>query len=248
MGDVLTAKQFKDIKRSVPVTDKKKPDFSFELRANGDIKVCFLEAELLSIKKNGFMSFLSTYLSKDDLNYINSITGRNVAIDEDDVRVQGLIKTYFAHKRAFYGNRKITATEIKRGSQPYKAFVKALDIIDTNEVTQDQFMKAQIKGLSFVGVFPKPSQLCTEEAETRLLNTLVVKDPKKESRVIKLSPDDYNLPLSKNNKFQGVYARVIKKEKVSIDELVYCRDVIIARGKKVPDTINLLIEKSREQE
>lgn len=248
MDNFLSMKKINEMKREAPTEKVVKSVFSFEILPKGDIKVKTLGLDLMTIKKEGILHFLSGYLTQKDLERVNSIRVRDTSIDEEDLRVQTLIRTYYAHKRAFYGNKKLIVTEIQRGSQPYKAFARALHIIDTNEVTFDQFMKAQIKGLAFAGAFPKPSQLCTEGAEERVLKTLVVKDAVKDSRVMKLAPDDYNLALNKNNRFQGVYARVIKKEKVSVEELIYCRDVIIARGKKVPDTINLLIEKLRDEE
>jgi hypothetical protein len=221
-------------------------NLTHKIKPNGDITVHLMGSPLLSVSKQRLLKLLSQYLTDTDLKLIATLRDQNITIDPQDIRVSELIRVYFSHKRAFYGNRNIKVTGIGRGSAQYKAFVKALDIIDTHQVAYDHFIKAQIKGLAFANVFPKPGQLCTEDAETRLLQSIATPKSKKEIRQIRLAPDDYNLPLSKNNKFNGVYHRIQNDDTVSIEELLYCRDVILARGKKVPDSINLKIEQNNK--
>jgi hypothetical protein len=222
-------------------------NFKVEVGVKGNISVFLNDIELVSIKRVGLFKLLSTFLSQEDLRLINGHTERNVNIDQQDIRVNELIRVYFSHKRAFYGNKKIVNSEFKRGTVQYKAFVKALELVDAHAVSYDAFMKAQIKGLAFAKVFPKPSQLCTEDAETRLLKEVAPVKAKKEVRLIRLAPDDYNLSLKQNNKFQGVYKRIMNKERVEIEELFYCRDVISARGKSVPSSVTSLIEEYEKE-
>jgi len=219
---------------------------SFKKKASGDFEVQLLGQTLVTVSKLRLLKLLSLYLTKEDLKTIHRLTEGDGSIDTQDIRIQELVRVYFSHKRAFFGNRKLSISDVKRGSAHYKAFSKALEIIDTNAVSYEQFMQAQVEGLAFANVFPKPSQLCTEDAETRLLQSVATPKSKKEVRLVRLSPDDYNLALSKNAKFQGVYGRFVKNESLSLEELIYCRDVIVARGKNVPDSISQQIEKLKE--
>lgn len=218
-----------------------------KIKPDGNVEITLLGKPFVSVKKDRLLKLLSLYLTRDDLKKIHEMTENNSDIDSQETRVLELIRVYFSNKRSFYKNRNIAVTDIKRGTPQYKSFCKALEIIDANAVSYDIFIKAQVKGLAFANTFPKPSQLSTEDAETRLLSFIASPEAKKETKQIKLHPDDYSLPLKDNKKFQGVYKRILDKtESPSLEELVYVRDVIVARGKNVPDSIKHKIELAKE--
>jgi hypothetical protein len=220
--------------------------FDHKIKPNGDIEINLLGKLFIRLPKDRILKLLSLYLTKADLKTIHNLTESNSDIDTEETRVKELIRVYFSNKKAFFKNKNIAVTEVKRGSPQYKSFCKALEIIDAHAVSYDQFIKAQVKGLSFANVFPKPNQLCTEDAETRLL-AVVAAPMRQATKLIKLTPDDYQLPLKDNKKFQNVYRRILAKaETVPMEELIYVSDVIVARGKNVPDSIKQKIEMAKE--
>lgn len=205
---------------------------------NGDITVSVFGQTLLKLSKPRLLKLLSTYLTKEDLQNIHKMSSGGDEIDSEDIKIKTLIKVYFASKRAFFGNRKIQVADYAKSTKEYKQFAKALEIVSNAGVNYETFMKSQVRGLDFVnngaGAFPKPSQLCTPEAETRLLTFL---GSGKQTASIKLTPDDYSTPLKDNKKFTTLYSRLNEGEDVTLQELNYLKEVMTARGRQITEVV-----------
>jgi len=147
-----------------------------------------------------------------------------------------LAKAYAKEKKAYYRSRAVK--EILPGEKDFKHFIKAAELIQTHGVTYRKFLKAQVEGLGFAndgkGIFPKPNQLHTEQAETRLLEYLRTGVTNTNDDVVRvnISMEDKKTPLSKNTLYQGRLHKV-RDGVAKLKEAVYVRELQLLRRKKV---------------
>ena len=85
-----------------------------------------------------------------------------------------LARKYIRKKRKFYGSQSFQ--DITPEHPDFQHFVEAAKLCVNHEVSFDDFIHSQIDGLKFInggkGLFPRPCNLSTERAETRLLDYL----------------------------------------------------------------------------
>lgn len=155
-----------------------------------------------------------------------------------------LAKAYNNAKIAFYKNKHVT--KITEESPDFKHFIKAARFVTTHEVTNKAFMAAQISGLKFAnggkGAFPKPVQLSTSEAETRLLE-FQRKDVNEEGEEVDvvLSFKEKAMSLSENGKYQSLF-RKLENAEATMWEAIYVKKCQLARRGKVSETVESYIE------
>lgn len=136
-----------------------------------------------------------------------------------------VIKAYKIAWEKYYQTR--LKTDYKKGTKDYASFVKAAGICIQHDAKARTFVEAQIEGLKFVngsGIFPKPNQMCTPNAETRLLEYM--KDGSIEDKPILTWEID--TPLEKNQRYQQIKLK-IKDNTASLKEAKYALECEIKR-------------------
>lgn len=136
-----------------------------------------------------------------------------------------IVKAYKAAWEKYYNTR--LKTDYKKGSKDYASFTKAAGICMQHDAKARTFIEAQVEGLKFVGgkgIFPKPNQLCTPNAETRLLDYL--KDGSIEDKPILTW--ELDTPLEKNQRYQQIKLK-IKDNTASLKEAKYALECEIKR-------------------
>lgn len=156
--------------------------------------------------------------------------------DEDIImKAKQLAKAYAGEKKTFYRSKAVK--EISSKEKAFDYFIDAARIVEEHGVTYKKFLKAQIHGLNFVdggkGMFPRPNQLGTEQAETRLLDYIRDSVADSSGGVVKvnLTQKERDTPLGKNMTYIGNVQK-IKDGIATLKETVYVRELQqIRRGK-----------------
>lgn len=142
---------------------------------------------------------------------------------EIDVKVDQFIRSYFAEKKKFYGASQLArVTTIKKNSKDYRHFKNALKIIEQHKVSYQTFLKAQVKGLSFVngvGKFPSPNQIDTHNAEDRLLRYLN-ENGMLEGSSVPTSTEAIKVPIAQNETYKRCLQK-IKNETATKEEAMF---------------------------
>lgn len=137
-----------------------------------------------------------------------------------------LEKKYKDLKKKFY------KAKVMKGIPPshsdFQHFLKAVEIMERNEIKIKVFMKAQIEGLKFVGggtgTFPKVNQLSTDGAEQRVLEYL----RKQNLETVELTEQEKTTDLLQNRKYKMLH-RKIKNGDANLMEALYVRECQLAR-------------------
>jgi hypothetical protein len=202
--------------------------------------VSYRGEKLLAVNKKGLLFAVEMLLGnknkeiKDlDINYAENTY----------VKAGKLMKIYAEAKQHFYHNKKIKV-EYSSNSNEFKYLERAIELIERHGIGYAAFVEAQVQGLAYVakgkGVFPKPNQLCTEQAEDRLLNYLRDNDPKKMQSEI-LTKDDYNIPLNENEKFVN-YSKRIMEGTATLREAKFVQKLLGIRKRKTNKKVEAYIE------
>ncbi len=166
--------------------------------------------------------------------------------DDLVVRAKQLAKAYASEKKKFYRSKAVK--EISSKDKAFKYFIEAAKLIEEHGVTYKKFLKAQVSGLSFVdggkGIFPRPNQLGTEQAETRLLDYIRnnVSDASGSIVKVNLSHSDRETPLGKNMTYIGNVQK-IKDGIATLKDTVYVRELQQIRRGKVQPWVEAHLEK-----
>ena len=213
-------------------------DFSVTEKAT-QYSVKYRGENLLSVNKKGLQFALANLLNDEkkediDIDYANN----------NYVQAGKLVKIYGDAKKAFYNNKKLKV-DYTSSSPEFKFFCQAVDIIHNNNVSYDVFIDAQVSGLAFVssgkGVFPKPNQLCTAQAEDRLLNHIRDNNPNTIKAEI-ISREDYSVPLNENEKFLN-YSKKIMEGTATLKEARYVQKLYLIRKRKTSKRVDAYIVK-----
>jgi hypothetical protein len=147
-----------------------------------------------------------------------------------------IVKEKIAKKK-----KPVRATIDSRGIFPsdpeFKHFILAIAIIKRHDVTYKKFIQAQIEGLSFAdggkGIFPKPSHLSTDGAESRLLEFLRDDEINGGRKIIEvnISPKERATPLSENSKYKK-FKKAVKDETADLQETLYVRELQVSWNNK----------------
>lgn len=147
------------------------------------------------------------------------------------------------------------AVEVKRpfSTAELDALKKAVCIMHMHGVTNyQQFIKSQVVGLRFVndgkGIFPAITQLCTDAAETRLLNYLQsVLDENGDVVEVEVTDEEKKIPLNSNIKYLSARDR-IKTGEASREDCVYVMQLQGARRGRVESYVTDYLKKLNESE
>ena len=139
--------------------------------------------------------------------------------------VENFIKEYLRAKDNFY-KRKLPKNVLTKNSKLYHYFVDACKLANELGISGRDYIKAQIKGLSFIdsgrGQFPKPNQLIGENAMNRALD--YVRESNVSEDDIVLSNIDTWKPLEDNTKYQACLNK-IADGKATLAEAYYVKKV-----------------------
>ena len=208
--------------------------------------ITFRGKKLGSISINGLALFLSHFIDQDVLTKARSFsTDVNESLDSSDIKIKNLINCYFNEKQKFYENKNISIKKIPKNSKDYSFFKTAQSMLDEHNVSPEDFLKSQLRVFKLlnngIGVFPKPNQLVTPEAESRLLQYL--KETKDQRELdISFSKWELDTPLNENPKFKAYYRRLLNDPHLVTDkEVKYIELLIEARDQEMPPQIAELI-------
>lgn len=213
-----------------------------------DIQLRVGKHPLITIHANGLREILSAFPAV--MEYLVSLSSNpeSASIIKSLDRVEQFMDTYFRMRSEYFG-KKSAITSYKKGSPQYNHFVKALQIIDTHEVTFEYFIKSQIEGMKFLidlgkktEAFPQPGHLSTPEAETRLIKYMSSVNTKSRP-LVTLTKSELETPLKQNNKFVALFEKFFTNgEEITIEEAIYLEQCFIARKKAVPSKLESFIE------
>ena len=203
------------------------------------IKYCGETLALVSIKT--LSNITLDYISKDMKEMILKQSVRKLANTPIESKALQLEKVYTRERRKFHRNKKIKNYTTK--DKEFGNFIKAIEIIRRHEVTYDEFIRAQIKGLKFAnnkrGVYPKTNHLCTMGAEERLLDYLQeirgVGNTEEVER-IELKHFDKTTPLMENPQFVAKWEK-LDQGKADLRDAYYIKDCMIARNGRVTKAV-----------
>lgn len=183
----------------------------------------------------------------------NDLEIKSVDLEPKEVKkvnpqmVKNFIAIYCKAKEKHYKSPIVTT--ISKNSKNYDCMKKAVEIYTQHNVSPSKFLKSQLEGLQFAnfgsGTFPKPNQLCTEQAETRLLDYL-----KRDSIVesdIEIGVKEKLTPLSQNDKYKNVMKK-IDLGTATLSEALYAEKCQLARRDKVSLEVEAYLEVMRENE
>lgn len=205
--------------------------------------VIYGDTTLLKISKGGLRSFLAD-LDLDVDSPAQKPGDQLLSEDELFTNALQLSKAYASEKRKFYKSKYVK--EISPKDKSFQHFIEAARMCKQHNVTYKRFLKAQVKGLHFVengrGIFPRPNQISTELAETRLLDYLrsTITDSSGDDIKVNLSGKDSKTPLSQNHRYLACIQRI--KDGVStLKETGYVRELqLVRRGKVQPWVVERL--------
>jgi hypothetical protein len=214
-------------------------DFSVTEKST-QYSVKFKGETLLAVNKKGLQFALASLVANEN-------SSKDIDIDYENnnyVQAGKLVKIYGDAKKRFYSNKKLKV-DYTSSSTEFKFFCQAVDIIHNNNVSYDVFIEAQVSGLAFVskgkGVFPKPNQLCTAQAEDRLLNHIRDNNPDTIQAEI-ISREDYSVPLNENEKFLN-YSKKVMEGTATLKEAKYVQKLYLIRKRKTSKKVDVYIEK-----
>ena len=157
-----------------------------------------------------------------------------------------LMVAYNRKRKDFYKRPRLKDFTSK--SKEFKYFVQAAELLKIHRVLPDAFIEAQVKGLSFVnngeGVFPKPQQLATTEAEERLLretHTESKKNNPEDVQRLDLKPSDRETELMQNPRFVSRYEKM-KDKSATLQDAYFVQDCMLERKGRVTQFVSEYIE------
>jgi hypothetical protein len=174
---------------------------------NGDrIKIYFEGKVLAVVSQECLMSFLGgiqPHIIKFMFGFMKKVDVKKKKKKEENpvkLRAESFMNFYAEqYKENMKGRRCPT---FKKNDGNYHHFLKAAKIIAKHECTFDDFLKAQIEGLKFTKTFPKPGNLSTPQAETRLHDYLQQKER------TWLTNEEIEKPLLKNERYVDFLERI----------------------------------------
>jgi hypothetical protein len=159
--------------------------------------------------------------------------------------LESFIKYYLQMKDKFY-NKKLPKN-ITEKSKDYKFFKDGLKLARELEMNPKQYIKAQIRGLSFVdngrGQFPKPSQLVGDNAMNRALDYL--RETSVNEDEIELASWETYRALEDNTKYQTILKR-IEKQTATLSEAYYVKKLQEHWNSKASMEVEVYIELMEE--
>lgn len=161
-----------------------------------------------------------------------------------------LAKQYISQKRKFYKRGKNSFKPIERKSDQFKNhFVPAAQMIIEHGVKIKTFLNAQVDGLNFVndgiGTFPKPNQLSTDSAESRLME--YIRKQNFDDVHVELSEKDKNTVLQDNRLYCARYKK-FNEDKATLKEALYIRECQLCRLDEVEEKIEIYLKTLRNKE
>lgn len=153
-------------------------------------------------------------------------------------------KAYNKARTKFFKNKKFTPFD--KDSPEFGLFVRAADLAKRHKVSYSIFIQAQVAGLKFVnggkGTFPKPPQLVTAEAETRLAeySRKDLNESGEELEIV-LSHKEKTEPLSSNSKYQTL-RRKVQNVEATMYETLYVKKCQLARRGEVEEMVEDYID------
>lgn len=157
-----------------------------------------------------------------------------------------LARCYSKLKKTFYHTAAVK--EILPGEKAFGYFLDAVRLLKQHKVNYRKFLKAQIHGLSWMnngkGMFPRPSHLTGEGAETRLLEYLkdTVTDSHDDVVSVSISPEDRRTQLQDNRRYVAL-AHKVKDRIADLEETVYVRELQAIRLGKVKPWVESHLER-----
>ena len=152
-----------------------------------------------------------------------------------------LEKVYTKERKKFHRNKNIKSYTPK--DKEFSNFIKAVEIIRRHDVSYEDFIKAQVKGLKFAnnkrGIYPKTNHLCTMGAEERLLDYLQETrgtGNSEEIERIDLKHFDKTTPLMENPQFVAKWEK-LDGGKADLRDAYYIKDCMIARNGRVTKVV-----------
>lgn len=223
------------------MTSKNLSDFKFKKSKTGKLSVFYKNKQLLVFSEKVLFQaildsapsyFLKSLVESSNLKPKNS---------EVDQKIKKFASVYVFEKLKYFkktvdnlNNKEVidTTEKLLSDKKNIKYFEEAIEIMNQAGVTNiSQFIKAQIDGLKFVndgqGVFPKPSQLASENALTRLFefNSSIKKDEKNEKPARYWYFDekiDGDISLNNNTKYQEAIKK-IKNGTADLNATLYAK-------------------------
>lgn len=224
------------------ISAKTVSDFKIKKSKSGKLSVFYKGKQLLVFSERVLFQVIldtaPTYFLKS-LAEISGIKKENAAYSSNIVRFATIYS--FEKLKYFKGNvDSLNDSQVSESTKKLlgdrkniKHFQDALDIMKNAGTTDiSLFIKAQINGLKFVndgkGTFPKPNQLATDNALTRLLefNSVTGSDGDKQEKPEKYwyfdEKIDGEVALSNNAKYQEAIEK-IKNKTASINAALYAK-------------------------
>lgn len=163
-----------------------------------------------------------------------------------DAIIRGIqfTKAYNKARVRFFRNKKFKPFD--KDSKEFDLFVRAAETVKRHKTTNVHFINAQVAGLKFVdggkGTFPKPHQLVTAEAETRLVeyDRKDVNEKGDEVEVV-LNWKEKTEPLTGNSKYQTL-RRKIQGAEATMYEAIYVKKCQLARRGEVESLVEDYID------
>lgn len=159
--------------------------------------------------------------------------------DERMIKAIQLERRYTAMKKKFYGGKKFGNT--KPNSPNFEHFLKAVEIIDRNNLKIKQFLQAQVDGLKFaakgMGTFPRIQQISTDNAEHRALDFIRSQD----LPAAQLTEAEKRTELQENKKYIYLHKK-IKSGTATLMEASYVRECQIVRRGEPQDLVEEYIK------
>jgi len=153
--------------------------------------------------------------------------------DDKVTRKAKCLAVSYKKAKGFHYNSK-SLKLITEGTIDFNNLKKAAKICIQHKVKTKKFIKAQIAGLKFLkhgqGIFPSPNQLCTEKAETRLLDYL--EDEKLSNSDIPITDYEKETSLKYNQTYQNLLKK-LKNAEATIFEANYVASCQMVRRKEV---------------
>ena len=197
-------------------------------------------------------AFVQLFKDYASIKFINELVhlGSNSTEDPEVAKeVDKLNNIFTQYRRQFFENQRLT--KLKVGSAGYKHMMKACKLIKLHKSNAEEFMLAQISGLSFAKTYPKTTQLFGSSAEDRLLKYR--KEDKASTNLekferIKLTYEDKKTPLQDNMKYQELHQKILDGT-ANIQEAYYVYDVEYERRKgKESKTVMEYLDKLESKE
>jgi hypothetical protein len=207
---------------------------------------------LMQIYPKAFTALFKDYATKKFINSIAELSSVEDADDDIKALASKLEKLYTIEKRKFLKVK--TIKRIATNTKEYKNIIKAARLIQTYDTSVSDFLNSQISGLSFVndgqGVFPKPSQLCTANAEERLVQYISGRQEEepakpKDVKRLALSYFDKTSELKANPKFMELYNK-LRAGTATLQEAYFVHDCSITRKTYATKTVLDYIRKKEK--